>query len=337
MKKIFTCLMLAVAIQAQAQIILSESFNYPAGILGGNGNWLQSSPVTTGATLVNTTGLSYVGYPSAGAAGGCAQYVPNVGVGDIVANTFVNIADSFYCAFLMKITANPTTTTNQPYCVTFSGGDFFTHAARLMLYQGSSTNKVKVGVRKGGGGNPDVYASTEFDLNTTVLLVMKFKQGTAVNDDEVKLYINPSLTAEPNTADAMQGAGVPDFAGTGVDRMTIRNNGGTSTPDGFIDEIKIAKKWSDIFTSTIPNFISINEKSNLNIAPNPASASITISNIKANDYTIRLFNTLGENMLTKKGKTERTTIAINHLAKGIYVVQIEANESVLATQKFEKN
>jgi hypothetical protein len=283
MKKIFTMALLGTFLQSQGQLILNESFNYPAGILAGNGKWYQSTAQTQagGAMLINSMGLSYTGYPATGAVGACAQYTANTGLGDIVADTFASITDSFYCAFLVKVNAAPTATTNQPYCVTFSSGDFFTHAARLMLYKGSAANTVKFGVRKGGGGNPDVYDNTDYALNTTYLITMKFVKGTSTTDDVVKLYVNPTITTEPTTANAMQGSGIADFMGNGVDRIVLRNNGGASTPDALIDEIRIGKTWKDIFPDVIPNATKHILTNNFLMNPNPIVNQLNIISISA--------------------------------------------------------
>ena len=75
-----------------------------------------------------------------------------------------------------------------------------------------------------------------------------------------------------------------------------------------------------------PNIVKIQENLSLNnfsLYPNPTKNTITID-IKTNQIknaSIQVLNLLGKKLLTQKVSAQQTTIPMNHLASGIYLVQ----------------
>ena len=74
--------------------------------------------------------------------------------------------------------------------------------------------------------------------------------------------------------------------------------------------------------------------SEVNIYPNPASNQLTI---EANEtiQKVSIYNLIGQEVLTKNPKSNKTILQINELPKGVYVVSttIEGKDS---TSKFIK-
>ncbi len=332
MKKILLSLAITVAaFQVQSQVLLIDSFLYNPSILGTNAPWVQSSAVTTGATMVAGNGLIYPNYSNA--LSGAAEVFTNNGVGDL---TYAPLSTpvtngSIFAGFVINITTAPTGTSN-PYCITLGDQSSFAYGIRLLVRKGSTPNVVNFGTRKAGGA--DVWASIDYPINAAHLIVLKyvFNAATAI-DDECKLYINPTtLTAEPTTAQADASTGA-DFTGS-IKHFIIRNNGGINTPSALIDEVHVGKTWDNVFKKpeAIPFAVA-----NIGIQTLVISNSATqlfLNNSPANASTICIFSAEGKKMMTTNISN---TISIETLPQGFYIVQVlNKNGNTITSHKFIK-
>jgi hypothetical protein len=304
------CTLLVVVIRAQ--VLMVDSFNYPgATILGGNGDWTQSSPLTTGATVYNSAGLVYPSYSNANS--GCAEIFTNGNPGDLVYKNIgpsVNSGD-LYISFLINVTTAPTSTSN-PYCIALGDQSSFSYGIRLLVRQGSTPNFVNFGTRKATG--TDAWSTGDYPLGNTHLLVLKyvFNNGSTA-DDVAQIFVNPtSLSTEPTVASADASAG-GDFASSFV-HFIIRNNGGASGPSAKIDEIHIARTWTQLFDGSIPASVADVEANKIAIYPNPARTEIYFGTALISAY--RIFNSQGQ--LVQSGKGQKAEIA--DLPQGFYTV-----------------
>ena len=62
------------------------------------------------------------------------------------------------------------------------------------------------------------------------------------------------------------------------------------------------------------------------IYPNPASELLEIKLPKDTESTIKLFNTLGQEIYTSNSKENKHSLNIKHIAEGIYYVQVTVND-----------
>jgi hypothetical protein len=90
------------------------------------------------------------------------------------------------------------------------------------------------------------YASTKFDLNTTIFLVGSYEFVAGTGNDIAKLWVNPSsidfgADTAPLETLALTNAGGTDL--TGINGFLIRGVNGS--PSGTMDELRIATTWGD--------------------------------------------------------------------------------------------
>jgi hypothetical protein len=73
----------------------------------------------------------------------------------------------------------------------------------------------------------------------------------------------------------------------------------------------------------------------LQLYPNPANNAITVVNIKAGNL-LTVFDMHGRSVLTKRAANTQENIQVNHLAAGIYVMQITDNDGSKRAIRFTK-
>jgi hypothetical protein len=260
---LFVLLCMAMAGQAQTTI---ENFNYGSvadtltkASVGGS-NWTVhngSIPL-----LYSPNSLSYPGYVSSGI-GGSANFIFGSGSRADANRLCINYnSGSVYASFLCRITNAGGTS-----------GDYFFHVmdkdsmtqfrGRIFIKNGSVANTFNVGLSK--GTTTVAYSSTNYPLDSTILIVMKytFSPGSLVNDTaKAYIFFQSAIPAtEPATAnlvatDISQG----DMAR--INAVAIRQ-GSTGTMTGFIDGIRVSNTWAD---GPLPvKFISFDAKLDRNI------------------------------------------------------------------------
>jgi len=105
------------------------------------------------------------------------------------------------------------------------------------------------------------------------------------------------------------------------------------TPDSVlsINNINSLSAESNEITLSFTTDISKIE-TNINIYPNPVSNILNIRLEKADKYTIKLTNILGEEFIIKEFNSDFTTLDINGLTKGNYILTISNNVSITTKQ-----
>ena len=122
-----------------------------------------------------------------------------------------------------------------------------------------------------------------------------------------------------------------DFDGFYLSGYTPKTTGiataGSWQPNFILDVTSSSRKYN-AFLSRMENLtlnVSENSISEARLFPNPATATITISN-ETNIKTIEIFNTLGQSMMTKKVNDVASEIVVSNFANGIYFVKIKNQE-----------
>ena len=118
---------------------------------------------------------------------------------------------------------------------------------------GNNSSALGVGIRNAGGnpffarvgssGNATTNASTNAVENVTYLLVAKFSKDGSSNYNRTDLFINPTSTSEPITANASA-----TFGGTGISQLTlfsVRNFQPEANDTIFFDELRFATTFED--------------------------------------------------------------------------------------------
>ncbi|HYG49290.1 MAG TPA: T9SS type A sorting domain-containing protein, partial [Flavobacteriales bacterium] len=76
--------------------------------------------------------------------------------------------------------------------------------------------------------------------------------------------------------------------------------------------------------------VGINELSSLsfNLFPNPAQTHFTLETNFTGNYQLTLIDAIGKVVLSENCSTQRKTVNVQHLYKGIYFVQVKANGNI---------
>lgn len=193
--------------------------------------------------VANTTPLVYSGYAS----GTNYVTIQNTAGADDPEKTFIGgttvnaTTSSFYISFVVRVpnaagtqTANASTRTCF-YLQNAAGTQFCNF---YIGDNGSGANNLKFGINKTGntGGS---FATANFTFNTTYLVVIRYDFVSGNNNDQMHMWINPSLSAEPSTASAnvaiTAGTDVTAPSTSAVNRITIEQttNAATAHFDAF--------------------------------------------------------------------------------------------------------
>jgi hypothetical protein len=228
------CVVLALSAwsQVRAQVIASDSFDYPVGSLNGQsggmgwtGNWAAS----TVSTAVVSGGLSYSSGSISITGGGTSMRLGASANGDNSQSPTVRqfasqTGSDVYFSFLFS-SPYGSPAANDDYFSVWAGNSTPTPFSATNVFQAyeriATGSNVGFGVNAGGNVNS---ASLTAQPNVTYLIVGRITNegttGTGDNYDRIELYLNPTsatLPATPNAAVNMSGAGLAN-----VDRIGFR-------------------------------------------------------------------------------------------------------------------
>lgn len=197
MKKLYTLLLLSLTTVSFGQI-LSDNFNYPDNALLTANGWVQTGTAVTDPIDVGASnGLTYTGY--SGLTGTTAAVVGNAArldnTGQDVNRAFTTpiTSGTLYLSFLVNVT-----TAVDGYFVHLANGGTF--PARIAVKPSANANKINFGIGNATHG----YAATptDFDLNTTYLIIVKYDVSTTGG---VSLWVRsagvPATEAAAGTAE----------------------------------------------------------------------------------------------------------------------------------------
>lgn len=238
--------------------------------------------------------------------------------------------NTFYFSFLVNASTVPSTTPGD-FIRILSGGP--SNTAIRLLFQ-NATGGFKVGGSKNTGTN--TYSTTILPLNTTHLVVVKYTYNSgSTTDDVISIYLNPSSSAEPATADLTISSG-NDFAGTlNLDRFFIRTNT-TSIPTTNITSFKAAKLYSDLFTIVLGTSDTANGKKEVKILENPANGSLKIAlpeSYNSKKTLIAIFDAAGRKVFAANYSEN---INVSYLQKGNYTVEVSDGKQRFSSKIIKK-
>lgn len=254
-------LSLLTASSASAEVIFTETFDYPAGNLYGNPGWLQSN--NKGNPIqVTSTALSLDGFAS----GNSVKLTPVSNQDqDVLKPFYAANADGTYNAItdgsvyaamlinvqnatsLMYVTAFGTINSSKtikdgssltgPYGVTFIG-------------PGSTDGKFVFGISKNTSPSTATLSDTELDCGTTYLVVLKYTAIPGTNNDTFTAWVNPVAGGtEPATADLSADTSKGDPS-RGVAAFAICQTTGSNTkcPEMLVGPVRIATTWAELWS-----------------------------------------------------------------------------------------
>ncbi|WP_284652712.1 T9SS type A sorting domain-containing protein [Flavobacterium terrisoli] len=226
MKKIYSLLFFAVTTLSFGQV-LTDDFNYADNSLLTANGWVAHSGTTNFIDVGASNGLSYPGYNTA--ANNAAR----------LDNTGEDVNKSF---------AAPVTsgTLYYSFLVNVASGDagYFTHlgtgtnfAARIFVKPSANAGKINFGISNTGTAS-FAAAPTDFDLNTTYLIIVKYDvSATGAASIWVKSAGVPATEAAAGTPEHTTSAsGVASIAGVYLRQYV-------ATQNITLDEIKVYTTW----------------------------------------------------------------------------------------------
>lgn len=326
---------------AFAQNIFQDNFStYSTGVdLNGQGTWSNnsSSPGGLGAAIganpnnadVIATAVSFADYGSSANAikispdsDGCGTPFTAVTTGDL------------YVGFVLNLSVAQANN-NSDFFRVMSGSNFNT---TFRLYATPAPGAFFLGVSKGANGNQINFTSNALAYNQDHLIIVKYSQGPANNDDSIAVYVDPAFAGgQPATATITNNIGL-DQAGN-IDRLCFRQNWTNGMPTGNAGLLSVALTWEDLgFSLGTRQFES---NSIVVSSANARSGELTVqSNQPLENATLKIVALNGTVIENKTINIETSTnvIAINPIpTNGIYIVEIATSKGNSFTQKIMVN
>jgi hypothetical protein len=233
MKKLYFLLITFMVSTLSFGQILSEDFNYADNsLLTANGWTAHSAAGTTPIDVGASSGLTFTGY--SGLTGFTAAEIGNAAkidnTGEDVNKAFTNPVTSgdLYISFLVNVT-----TAVDGYFLSLGTGTT-TFFARFYAKPSATANKINFGI----GNSSATYSTTDFDLNTTYLAVIKYNVAAT---GALSLWIIPSGIPANEAA-----AGTPTATSTGNGNASVAGiylRQYSATQNITIDGIRIYSTW----------------------------------------------------------------------------------------------
>ncbi|MFA6469422.1 MAG: T9SS type A sorting domain-containing protein [Bacteroidota bacterium] len=256
--------MFAVFLTANAQLLLQEDFNYPAGdSLRGHG-WTITGTSTFNTVKVSNGGLNYAGY--IGSFAGNGAYVDSTGQ-DVCIGFASQTTGTVYASFMVNVAA---VRNGSPYV-----GDYFAHLTEVVgstgafspriFVRAADNGKIAFGISKSSISTsiPPTFTDSIYSLNTTYLLVAKyqFNAGTTT-DDEVSLFVftNYEVPAfEPGAPSAGPVTSTQtDIAA--IAALGLRQGTAANAPTLVVDGIRVGNTWSNVLVNIYDDPVNLTVK-----------------------------------------------------------------------------
>ncbi len=251
-KSIALAMLLLVPFIGNAQRLLTENFEYNEGNLVGQGGWEQTGTTTSFPLQIQSTPqLFYKNYQKEGV--GSSVYLDNSGQ-DAAKKFTIQYAGDIYASVLVNF-SEVQSKNNQ--------GDYFFHFAeyheeeaalttyfggRVLVKQNSDGTKMLFGVSKASTSSTTVWTTSEYELNKTHLVVLKYSIIPGDLNDVASIFINPTASATEPEADVV----CSDVSKTdlmNIAAIGIRQATGSRSPLGHIGALRVSTTWEGLFDS----------------------------------------------------------------------------------------
>jgi hypothetical protein len=314
-----------------AQIRLTENFDYPVNDTIGSHGWTEFSGGPTNPIRIVSPGLTFPNYILSGI--GLSARMSSTGEdyykqfsGDSIT------AGSIYVSFMVNV---DTVKTGDYFIALLPPTSTTLYTSRFYIKDTSGVGLL-FGISKGAAsGGPIVYGTTIYQLHTTYLVVFKYKFNTgSTTDDEMSFYIfNTSFPSiEPTTPTLGPVTGTVNDA-TSLGRLGIRQGTASSSPTIVIDGINVSTNWTSMVgikpISTVADKFSLSQN-----YPNPFNP---VTNIKfavpSNGYVkLSVYNALGQQVQSLlNGNINTGTYSVQFdgtkLNSGLYFYKLELNSN----------
>ena len=262
---------------------LEEEFNYPAGDLLTAHGWVPHSGAGSHPIIVADEGLVYPGYY---AYQGLAAQTVYSGSAEDVNKTFANqTSGTFYVSFLFNASEAKTTA---DYFFHFAPNTIGTDFKGKVFVQKDASNNLRFGITKGANAISETSATPySYSLDTTYLIVVKYVMVSGSTNDEVYMWVNPTIGATEPTAQLT----ASDLTGidiSAIGAVAIRQ--GTNGPIAKIDGIRVTNNWAKLWEGTPMETPAIHTSTT---ELDPLESIVNLPSDEIRDYTLWGTNILG--------------------------------------------
>ena len=325
---------------------LNENFSYNTGQLTdaggganvGGGNWITNTG--TGNYLQISSGsLSYTGYPSSNI-NNKLDVVSSTSSAEDTYRSFSTVTTgNVYAAFLLNV-ANSTglTATGDYFAAFIPATSTSSYAGRVYIQTGTTANQFRMGLRYNSADASVTYSTTDLNVGTTYLIVLKHQIIAGTPNDVVSLFINPVITGKEPVAN-LTATCIGTTSTTGdiadVGKFGIRQ-GNAGTPNASIDGIRVSDNWGlavngtptavEEKNSVLPTKFDLSQN-----YPNPFNPSTVIKyQVSQNSFVnVNVYDVLGNQVriLVREEKAAgnyELRFDASSLPSGVYFYSIQA-------------
>ncbi len=228
-------------------IPLIENFEYTPGTSLIYNGWSAHSGAGSNPLMVTTPGLTYTGYLSSGI-GEATTVTGGSGSREDAHRIFTTqTAGSVYAAFMVNAGSASST---KDYFIHFGPQVIGTNFKGRVFVKDNS-GSLAFGLCK--GDSVGTFTPFSYSYNTTYLLVLKYTFIEGAANDEVKLWINPSLAGSEPTSDLTytDAYAIADLSDCG----SIALRQGSQSYSVQVDGIRVGTSWG-ILTNINPPTIT---------------------------------------------------------------------------------
>lgn len=255
--------------------LLEQDFaTFNTGNLVTQGNWTQIGSAAT---------------PSLTIANGTIQ-LANSGQDAGVSFTSTN-SGSLYLGLKLRVTSANT------------AGDYFTcfntsasgtsYTGRVFAKKGTGTNKFLLGLQIGASNSTVAYGSTELDMSTEYVLILKYNFVSGALNDTAAIYVNPANTSteSSNTAHIASTWAGSTAEQTALAAASLRQGSASNAAAGTISKLMVTTDWLSL--AALSTGVSIPVPTLSGISPEAAlpGASITLTGTNLTSPTSVTFST----------------------------------------------
>ena len=233
--------------QGFGQTLLIDNFDYVAGTNLTSNGWTAHSGAGTNAITVNSTGLTFSGFPGSGI--GLSALLDNTG--EDVHRVFTPVTTgNVYCSFMLNVA-----TVYSDYFFHLGGDPISTIFRGKTFINGTGSN-YNIGLSK-GSNTPTLTTGAPYSAGTTYIVVLKYSIIDGTTNDEVSMFIfdgsipaiEPSAPTIGPLADASQSDIVP---------ASVALRQANAAQNFIVDGIRVATTWVDAISDIYPPATTFN-------------------------------------------------------------------------------
>lgn len=313
---LFTVVLVIFSLNMNAQVLLTENFEYTVGDLVGKGGWTQQASVSTTPIQVVDNALTYPQYQNA--AIGKAIKIEDAGQ-DVYKEFSEQTLGTVYYAALVNLSAAQSTTIGDYFMHFGEGSGATTGFSGRLFAKTSAGGKLQFAVTRTSVAASAEFASNEYEFDQTHLIVVKYTlkgNGSSAKDDEVALFVNPVIT-ETEPEPILVGTNTSSYNPGKIKGIYVRQGAKGKTALGVIDAIRVSSTWGGLFgfsSGTTPTvtlstkslymgevFSGETYKETINVKGENLNENITIEGLLTGELTPSTMTILKEDAESENG------------------------------------